>query len=76
MIAEARRLLKTFSKFDQNYFAVKDPQGLLSLILQSPKNLINNHIEINIQWVECPASIRELRLEFNYECFLSHTHDI
>jgi len=61
MIAEARRLLKTFSKFDQNYFAVKDPQGLLSLILQSPKNLINNHI----QWVECPAGIRELRLEFN-----------
>lgn len=29
MIAEAKRLLKTFSKFDQNYFAVKDPQGLL-----------------------------------------------
>ena len=27
MIAKAKKLLKTFSKFDQNYFAVKDPQG-------------------------------------------------
>ena len=45
MIAEAKKLLKTFTKFDHSYFAAKDPQGLLSSLLQTQKS----HIQPNIQ---------------------------
>jgi len=37
MIAKAKKLLKTSTKFDHSYFAAKDPQGLLCSLLQSPK---------------------------------------